>query len=210
MTKEAEWFLFRHGLGSASSRRQRLETQLGPQGRWQAYQGAQHKLSGHGIDRIFTSPLARAEETAGIIGEILGISPIIKQDLREMERPANIYGARHLSQHNLAYKEAWKAAFAKGDLDWKHEGQGESLRELIIRVDRLDRQMSNAYPGEKIVFVGHAIHLALFGAHKTLGKNTTPETIVELARDRFLKHGGLAHLRFEEGRWNLIHFDRSH
>jgi broad specificity phosphatase PhoE len=204
-----EWFLIRHGLSGASSRRQRPETGLGPDGRWQARQAAEHKLSQHRINHLFASPLARATETANIIGKILRLPPVILRDLREMERPISIYGARHSASHNLKYKNAWKTALDDLNLNWKHEGEGESMGELLLRVDNLHRQLSHKYPGEKIAIVGHAVQLAFFQARITLGDEATPVDVVQLAKRCFLRHGGLAHLRFEEGRWNLVHFDRS-
>ncbi len=78
------WFL-RHGQTDWNARdlaQGNVETQLNETGRAQAVAAAR-VLVGRGITQIFSSPLHRARETADVIGEAIGLIPVVVPNLRE-------------------------------------------------------------------------------------------------------------------------------
>jgi probable phosphoglycerate mutase len=132
------WFL-RHGE-TDWNREQRTqgstEVPLNANGIAQAHQAAS-LLHGHGITRIFTSPLERARHTADIVAAALAVPVTIEPGLRE----AN-FGA-----HEGEVMGAWFAAWTEGAV--KPEG-GESFAEVQARaVAALNRVL--AQPGLPLV-----------------------------------------------------------
>jgi phosphohistidine phosphatase SixA len=75
--------LFRHGPAEPGGRRL-----LSTEGRAKTRRAAEGlKRLGLGIDGIFTSPLARASETAEILGEVLGLKPVVDDRLKPGGKP---------------------------------------------------------------------------------------------------------------------------
>jgi probable phosphoglycerate mutase len=54
-------------------------------GRWQATQLADRLIS-EDIGALYCSPIPRARETAAIVGELLGLTPVVAEGLREPDR----------------------------------------------------------------------------------------------------------------------------
>ncbi len=79
-------FLVRHGESEYNAKRiiqGHIDTDLTPRGIVQA-RLAGEELKNFPIEKIYTSDLRRAYRTAYVIGDILGIEPIIDERLREM------------------------------------------------------------------------------------------------------------------------------
>lgn len=80
-------YLVRHGENTANLTKQfshrLVDYSLTPKGVLQAQQTAE-LFKGKQIDAIYSSPLKRAAETAAIIGQALGIVPVIREEFREV------------------------------------------------------------------------------------------------------------------------------
>lgn len=208
MHSDLDLFLVRHGVSDASSHRQRPETQLSPEGRYQASRVAQ-RLIEMGANTLLSSPITRTKETGLIISKITKIPNVVVTDLREIERPNWVYGAPLDSERNLLYKEGWKAALRAGDLNWKLQGQGESIAELLNRIDLVIGMVSKKYSGKKVILDSHGVFLAFLMTRLFLGDKARSSEIIDMARSHYLRHGGLAHVSLVAGKWQLNHFDRS-
>ena len=75
-------FLIRHG--QQSSRLCNVNVELSPKGREQAELVAK-RLTTYGIETLYCSELIRAIETAEIIGKEIGLTPVVKPDLQEID-----------------------------------------------------------------------------------------------------------------------------
>ena len=202
-------FLLRHGVDStASYRRHRLEAELSSHGRYQAYHQAR-KLNDLGVNVLLSSPLARAENTAKVISKDIKLPFIVVNDLREIDLPEDVYGAKRNGPENLRYKKAWIDALSAHDGSWKLDDQGESTVELLVREDKVIQMILERYRGQKVAIVSHGVFLAFFMSRLFLGKQASISAVFDLARSHYLRHGGIAHIRGHEGAWQLIHFDRS-
>src|SRR5438874_835780 len=84
-----KYFILRHGESDGNVREvcsswpETFENHLTDHGREQI-KAAAEKLSGTTIDMIFCSPLLRTQETAGIVGDAVGIKPEPEEQLREI------------------------------------------------------------------------------------------------------------------------------
>jgi len=84
LTRTGFWYL-RHGETDWNTRdlaQGSVETKLNSNGLEQAHAAAA-ALEGRGIVTMFSSPLGRARQTAEIVGNVIGLIPVIEYDLRE-------------------------------------------------------------------------------------------------------------------------------
>jgi broad specificity phosphatase PhoE len=81
-------YLIRHGENVANLTKEfssrRVDYSLTPKGVLQAQQTAEH-LAGRTIHAVYSSPLKRARETAGIIAARLGLPSVVMDNFREID-----------------------------------------------------------------------------------------------------------------------------
>ena len=104
-----------------------VDIPLNARGREQALELA---AQADGVAALYASPLARARETAEIVGAELGLEPVLDERLAESRRGA--WEGRLLHDIERDEPEAWAAWRAAGD-GFRFPG-GESLAEHAARV----------------------------------------------------------------------------
>jgi broad specificity phosphatase PhoE len=107
---------------------------LNDYGRRQAKELAE-RLAGEGADAIYTSDLVRAQETAEIVGERLGLTVVVDPDLREKD-----WGT-------------WEGL--TGDERVHVEFAGESTQDHRERVMGAVRRIAARHPDQRVVVVTH-------------------------------------------------------
>ncbi len=135
------WFL-RHGetdWNRANRTQGRTDTMLNETGVSQAHAAAA-LLRGRDIKAVFSSPLQRAQRTAHIVADTLGLPVTTRTALREAS----------FGTHEGEVMGAWFAAWAAGEAVPEH---GESFAELHIRAVAAMNEVLQA-PGPVLV-VGH-------------------------------------------------------
>ena len=126
-------YLARHGETDDNARRVVqgwIDTPLNDRGREQARDLAA-QVKDLGLGAIWTSHLARAAETARIVGDALGIEPRVDERLAESRRGS--WEGRALDEIEQDEPDAW-AAWKRGGPDFRFPGGGESLAEHQSRV----------------------------------------------------------------------------
>jgi broad specificity phosphatase PhoE len=126
-------YLARHGETDDNARRVVqgwIDTPLNDRGREQARDLAA-QVKDLGLGAIWTSHLARAAETARIVGDALGIEPRVDERLAESRRGS--WEGRALDEIEQDEPDAW-AAWKRGGPDFRFPGGGESLAEHQARV----------------------------------------------------------------------------
>jgi broad specificity phosphatase PhoE len=125
-------YLARHGETEDNARRVVqgwIDTPLNDRGREQARELA-GQVADLGIAAIWTSQLARAAETAQIVGDAIGVAPRVDDRLAESRRGS--WEGRSLEEIEASEPEQWAAWKAAGP-DFRFPG-GESLAEHQQRV----------------------------------------------------------------------------
>ena len=118
---------------------------LAPEGIAQAKVLAEECAAAGDIDRIIASPMHRAQMTAGIVAERLGLSVQTDERLREWD-----YGAfEGQSRHTPGFYEA-KAAWG-----CKMPGGGESVFQIVQRTYNVIDDVKRLYPDENVLLVCH-------------------------------------------------------
>ena len=123
----------RHGETDDNARRVvqgSIDTPLNDRGREQAHELAE-RAAGLGIEALWTSQLARAAETARIVGQALGLEPRLDDRFAESRRGS--WEGRTLDEIEESEPEAW-AAWKRGGAGFRFPGGGESLQEHQDRV----------------------------------------------------------------------------
>jgi broad specificity phosphatase PhoE len=150
---ETRFLLIRHAESTwnATGRWQgHADLPLSARGRVQA-EALGVELAGHGIEVLLTSDLARAAQTAAILGKALGLEPTRDACLRELD----IGCWSGFTRAEIAEREPEALArFESGDPDVR-VGGGESRRQLRSRVRRFVQEQSRQHAGRLVAIVAH-------------------------------------------------------
>lgn len=127
-----EVLLVRHGEtdeNAAACFQGRIDTRLNDHGREQSRALAE-RLRGEGIVALYASPLLRARETAQIVGDALGLPPVL--DERLVEADAGAWSGRMIADI-LADEASGYARWRVADPRFRFPG-GESVAEQSQRI----------------------------------------------------------------------------
>lgn len=156
-------------------------TDLGHQ---QAALAAQH-LGNLRIDRLWSSPLRRAQETAAPIAEALGLEVEIHDDLQELRE-----GDAHYELSGEEQRlERWSARMHAnaGDPNAAPPG-GESFADMVARVERL-KSLLLEHSEHRVLAVSHGILLRFLFVHSFLEDAFTPSQVGRLWQLRTVNCG---------------------
>lgn len=107
--------------------------------------------------RLVASPFRRAQQTAVLIGEVLGLDVETEPDLRE--RDFGLFAGKPydslLQDPTFDVARRW---------EWRPEG-GESLQEVHDRVAPVARRLAEENPGRDVVVVSHGGVMLALAAH---------------------------------------------
>jgi broad specificity phosphatase PhoE len=148
-------YLVRHGENPANITEElscrKVDYSLTAKGRLQAQQTAEY-FEDKSIDLIYASPLKRAFETAQIIGERLGLTPVIIEGLREI----NVGRLEGMPDRNESWRIHNKILYAwiEGNTETKFPG-GEDLIMSNARMRNAMQLILSGNDGRRIVVVGH-------------------------------------------------------
>jgi len=148
-------YLIRHGENPANITKEfshrLVDYSLTPKGVLQAQQTGVYFKSRQ-IDAIYCSPLKRAIETAEIIGQAIGVQPVIIEEFREV----NVGALEALggSPENWATHDSIIRAWFEGQPD-RMFPEGENYHMLLERMRAGVQQILHEQDGKKSIIVGH-------------------------------------------------------
>jgi len=128
-----------------------LDIPLNETGRWQAQRLARALAAREAIDRVYTSDLLRAWETARAISESTGAPVVTDEGLRE--RGFGVFQGKTFAEIEAVLPEA-SLRWRKRDPFWAPEG-GESLTAMRRRVVQTLHTLAARHTGGQIVMVAH-------------------------------------------------------
>lgn len=154
------FYLIRHGrsIWNALGRWQgQANPPLDAVGRAQAQALAVHLLD-HNVSALYSSPLARARETAEAVAAQLGLPVVF--DRRLMERDVGMWTG--LTGEEV--RARWPAHFER---DWWADGppEGETQQQITNRVAAVLTTLVAAHPDETVAVVSHGGTLLTFVRH---------------------------------------------
>jgi len=148
-------YLIRHGENPANITKEfshrLVDYSLTPKGVLQAQQTGAYFKSRQ-IDAIYCSPLKRAIETAEIIGQAIGVQPVIFEEFREV----NVGALEALggSPENWATHDSIIRAWFEGQPD-RMFPEGENYHMLLERMRAGVQRLLHEQDGKKSIIVGH-------------------------------------------------------
>jgi probable phosphoglycerate mutase len=128
-----------------------LDIPLNDTGRWQAQRLARALAAREPIDRVYTSDLLRAWETAQAVGDATGAPVVTDEGLRE--RGFGVFQGKTFAEIEAALPEE-SLRWRKRDPYWAPDG-GESLTTMRRRVVETLHALASRHAGEQIVLVAH-------------------------------------------------------
>jgi broad specificity phosphatase PhoE len=152
-------FLVRHGATQLTAEGRfsgAVGVDLSDEGRWQAAQLGE-RLRNEGVAAAYASPLSRADETARIISERCGVTPELRDGLREIS---------HGHWEGLTRGEV-EARFAEEYAAWEEDpftfapAGGESGVAVLARALPALRDIVMANLGRRILVVSHKATIRL-------------------------------------------------
>jgi broad specificity phosphatase PhoE len=147
----AEFVIARHGETPWNAERRlqgHADIPLNDRGRVQATALAERLASAPAFAAIYTSDLARAHETALIVGERLGLSVVTDAALREID--VGSWSGRTIDEIEAEWPGKlgrWRAG--------EDVHNGESRAHLASRVERAVLAIGSCHPGERLLLVAH-------------------------------------------------------
>ena len=106
-------------------------------------------LAAEPVDAVLCSPARRAVETAGPVGDLLGLEPVMDTGLAEFDREATAYVP--VEELRAANDERW-LALARGELLDPSIDPAAFREQVVDGVEAVIRE----HPGQVVVAVSHA------------------------------------------------------
>ena len=159
------------------------------------------------FDRVFSSDLARAKQTAEIIAKGLNCPVEVFVGIHEKEQHPNLYG---LDTNSKLHKENVKAYEAHlKDLDYKFLGKGESVREVASRAMKFRDHLLASHLGQDVLVVSHGIFIRSFIVSCILGDNYDDSSFAQAYAGLDIGNTGVSLLEFGEKtkNWKLIYLN---
>ncbi len=167
---QKQFYLIRHGeteWNLDSKMQGWVDISLNSTGRQQAYQAIE-RLKMYQIERIVSSTLSRARETAEIMNAQLRVPFIQREGLREYN--VGCCDGTNYQFVRMKYAHLFEQMQDKQNPDRDnicYPGGGECWNDVWVRLLPVFKEMSEKYPEHHILFVMHGIVLTELYAHLT-------------------------------------------
>ncbi len=162
---------------------------------------------------LVSSDLARARETADIIGKTLQREVLVDPLFREMRRPSSLFGKPYFGLFSLwVGLKLFLGSFFKS---WHHSDE-ENLHDVTVRIERaLAHLQSLAKTHEHVVVVSHAVFITLMLTCLRRGKISVFAYALGILKLFQVGNGSITHLSYEcvgeTCTWRIIEADnRAH
>lgn len=192
--------LLRHGENRANITKEfsykKIDYPLTEKGVIQSQQTAT-ALVGRDIQAIYTSPLIRAQQTAAIVGEALGLTPIVDEAFREF----NVGMLEDVPPSDETWDQYRRVihAWVEGRGEVSFPG-GENHNQLWDRYQKGLRKVIQSYPDQTVLIAGHGgiftstlptlcpeVHILDLFKHENHNASLT-EVDVEIQGDQLIGH----------------------
>lgn len=171
---------------------------LSDEGGWLTAQGKEQaaglgeRLRGERVAAVYTSRLARAQETGAVVGDLLGLAP------------STVDGAQEFSVGSLAGTPALGplareifVAWVSGDLERRWPG-AQTGTEVVARFVEAVEALADRHRGETVLVVSH-------GGVMTLAiPNTAVNVRPELALHAMIPNCAVAEVEVDADGWRLV------
>lgn len=200
-------YLIRHGKTNAhfEGKRQSPTTPLGELGRKQA-EALANKMHLLKIDHLYSSDWPRAFQTAEFISKVsfqeIKIHPLVHEIKHSL-----LDDVSDKSEINLRYLKEVQENM--DNFDWKFDGQGESINEVIERAKKTILFLEKKHPCDTVVLVTHGIFISVLATLILLGNDYDQRSFRKLCWNLRTHNTGVSTFKFdsETKNWSMICFN---
>ncbi len=193
-------YLVRHGqsVGNVNKIHQHADTPLSELGMSQANELAK-RFKSIPLDLILTSHFKRAQSTAEIVANHVGVKLEINELLREIKRPSTLEGKPTMDPVAVEIRAQIRANLH--DSLWHHSDE-ENIHELISRAKKFLEYIS-IRSEENILAVSHGIFIGAILGNVIFEDLLTPEIYKAMEGTMHLANTGITLLERVENKWHL-------
>ena len=189
--------LVRHGESRANNEKffaGQLDVELSELGKKQADMTAKYVTDTYKIDKIYSSPLSRAHDTANAISKLTNVDVISRDDLKEIN--SGEWQGLHFDELQEKYADSYGVWI--NDIGKAQTPSGESVRELYDRIWGAIDGIARENPDGAVVISTHAtpIRAILCKLH-----GYSPE---EMKNISWGSNASLTIVTYDGGRWSLV------
>ena len=183
-------FLVRHAQSETPKNHwQTPGSKLGRLGKQQAKILSQNSRFSH-LDKIFTSDWERSRKTAKILSNNLKIETETLDYIHEKKQLPQMYGAARDSRISTEYIKEYYANCE--NLDWKFKNKEESVREVLVRTNKLSSFLRKNYKGKRVLVVSHDIFIRCFISMVMLGNDYSDKTMARVISSLTINYTGIS------------------
>lgn len=193
-------YLVRHGqsIGNVNKIQQHADTPLSELGMSQANELAK-RFKSIPLDLILTSHFKRAQTTAEIVANQVGVKLEINELLREIKRPSALEGKPTMDPVAVEVRAQIRANL--NDSLWHHSDE-ENVHELIIRAKEFLKHIESRSE-ENILAVSHGIFIGAILGNVIFEDLLTPEIYKAMEGSMHLTNTGITLLERVDNKWHL-------
>ncbi len=201
-------YLVRHGKTDAkeNNRKQAPTSPLSEEGKKQALAVAE-RLAKEKIDVIISSKWDRAYQTAEAVANKLKLKLETIEGIHEKEHNPDIYG---IDLDSILFKKySEEVEKFENNLDWKFDGKGESIRDLINRAKKFQSYLIKKYKDENVLVVSHGQFIRAFVIFSLLGEDYNDKTFYKMYTSITTSNTGVSLFEYfpERKHWELIYLN---
>lgn len=152
-------YLIRHGATELSAEDRfagGTDVDLSPEGRWQAGRLSE-RLADDRITAFYCSPMRRTVETASIVARPFGLTPVPREELREIHH--GNWETMRRSEVEALYPDEY-AAWQEDPFTFAPQG-GESGLSVMARALPVIREIIMSHLGERVAVISHKATIRL-------------------------------------------------
>lgn len=167
-------YFLRHGESVSNASTERIAIpeeegdRLSDRGELQA-EAAAEVIAGLRIERVVSSPLGRARQTAAVVAKYAGRQPEIWDWLGELREPSGYEDWSREEQE----RRRWSNRMSESADPAHRVGDGESFGDLLARVERTRERLIDD-DVDRTLLVGHGIFFRFMFARTVLGDEFSP------------------------------------
>jgi len=201
-------YLVRHGSTDAHSHgiKQSPTTPLSKAGVKQVEDTADWLKKFH-TEYLYSSEWKRAEQTAQIIAERLGIMCSLRPDVHECSKNPILNGLAADDPLVLQSYQEYRENI--DDADWKFMGDGESVNETIERARKYLDDMAAKHPTNSVVVATHNLFIGVIVSLILLWDDYNHKTFMNLKKQLRMDNAGITVIEYSQptGKWTLKSFN---
>ncbi len=140
------------------------------------------------IDLIYSSPMARAKQTAEEISKEIHVSIEYWDDLSEVRRPAEIRGKDINDEKVVKIKQIIEQNRNKKNYHFSDE---ENFEDINKRTQKVLEHLENKHENQTILCVSHSTYIKALVGRIIFGGNLTEKIFKEMRKHMWAKNTGI-------------------